>query len=134
MGGYTSVVENGERILFGTDYQGGTNFIVTTRDGQKFDKAIVPDPYRRSPIDNMVQRKSKTGNEIWANLPYSTANTKCLLMYSVDGGRSWTKVIEYSRATHKVWLIGSSNEIADELYLSIENLRNSNRVVYRVAD
>lgn len=134
MGGYTSVVENDEKILFGTDYQGGTNFIVETRDGQKFTKRIVPDPYRRSPIDNMVQRKSKTGNEIWAVLPYSTAKSKCLLMYTVDGGKSWNKVIEYSRATHKVWLISSSKEISDELYFSIENLKNSDRVVYKITD
>lgn len=134
MGGYTSVVECDGKILFGTDYQGGTNFIVETRDGENFDKKIVPDPYRRSPIDNMVQRKSRKGNEIWANLPYSTANTKCLLMYTVNGGRSWNRVIEYNRATHKVWLISSSNETADELYLSIENLKNSDRVVYKVTD
>jgi hypothetical protein len=134
MGGYTSIVESGEKILFGTDYQGGTNFIVETRDGEKFDKMIVPDPYRRSPIDNMVQRRSQQGHEIWAVLPYSTANSKCLLMYTVDGGKSWNKVIEYSRATHKVWLISSSNEIADELYLSIEDLKNDDRVVYKVVD
>jgi hypothetical protein len=134
MGGYTSIVESGEKILFGTDYQGGTNFVVETRDGKKFDKIIVPDPYRRSPIDNMVQRKSKNGNEIWANLPYSTANTKCLLMYTVNGGRSWDRVIEYNRNTHKVWLISSSNGIADELYLSIEDLKNNDRVVNKIAD
>jgi hypothetical protein len=134
MGGYTSVVESDGKVLFGTDYQGGTNFIVETRDGKKFDKIIVPDPYRRSPIDNMAQRKSKKGNEIWANLPYSTANTKCLLMYTVNGGRSWNKVIEYNRATHKVWLISSSSEIADELYFSIEDLKNNGRAVYKVVD
>jgi hypothetical protein len=134
MGGYTSVVETDEKILFGTDYQGGTNFIVETKDGQKLDKRIVPDPYRRSPIDNMVQRKSRNGDEIWANLPYSTANTKCLLMYSKDGGQSWNKVIEYSRAAHKVWLISSSKEIEDELYISIENSRKTERVVYKIAD
>jgi len=92
MGGYTSVVENDEKLVFGTDYQGGTNFIVATSDGETFAKTVVPDPYRRSPIDNMVQRKSKQGNEIWANLPYSTANTKCLLMYTADGGASWHKL------------------------------------------
>jgi hypothetical protein len=133
MGGYTSVVENDEKIVFGTDYQGGTNFLVETKDGKKFNKTIVPDPYRRSPIDNMVQRKSKNGKEIWANLPYSTANTKCLLMYTADGGANWNKVFEYNRATHKVWLISSSNEIAEELYLSIENSKNSDRVVYKIA-
>jgi len=133
MGGYTSVVEGDEKIVFGTDYQGGTNFLVETKDGKTFKKMVVPDPYRRSPIDNMVQRKSKNGQEIWANLPYSTANTKCLLMYTADSGASWNKVFEYNRATHKVWLISSSNEIADELYLSIENSKNSDRVVYKIA-
>ena len=134
MGGYTSIVESDEKIFFGTDYQGGTNFIVETRDGKKFDKSIVPDPYRRSPVNNMLQRKSKTGNEIWASLPYSTDHTKCLLMYTADGASSWNKVIEYNGAVYKVWLASSSNAISDELYFSIENLRNSDRVVYKIAD
>ncbi|MCC6454648.1 MAG: exo-alpha-sialidase [Caldilineaceae bacterium] len=134
MGGYTSVVESGRTMLFGTDYQGGTNFLVSTKDGKHYDKRIVPDPYRRSPIDNMVQRRSKRGSEIWANLPYSTTHTKCLLMYTTDGGETWHKVIEYDRATHKVWIISSSNEVTDELYLSIENLKNADRVVYKIAD
>ena len=134
MGGYTSIAENDEKILFGTDYQGGTNFIVETTDGEKFTKKIVPDPYRRSPIDNMVQRNSKSRTEIWANLPYSTANTKCLLMFTADSGKSWNKVIEYNRATHLVWLPSSSNEITDELYISIQNLQNNDRVVYKITD
>jgi hypothetical protein len=134
MGGYTSFVESNGRILFGTDYQGGTNFIVETKDGRNFTKRVVPDPYRRSPIDNMVLRKSKRGDEIWANLPYSTAGTKCLLMYSADDGKSWTKVFDYSRTAYTVWLISSSNEIAEDLYLSIEDLKNDTRCVYRIFD
>ena len=134
MGGYTAVIENDEMVLFGTDYQGGTNFLVQTTDGKTFTNQIVPDPYRRSPIDNMVQRKSKSWNEIWANLPFSTANTKCLLMASKDGGNSWDRFIEYNRATHKVWLISSANEMVDTLYFSIENSKSSDRVVYRISD
>jgi len=134
MGGYTSVVESDGRIFFGTDYQGGTNFIVETTDGKKFTKKIIPDPYRRSPIDNMVLRKSKAGEEIWANLPFSTPNTRCLLMYTADNGKSWNKVFEYNRSTHTVWLINSSTQISDELYFSVEDLRSKDRVVYRIAD
>jgi len=134
MGGYTSFVENDNKILFGTDYQGGTNFLVETADGKRFTKKVLPDPYRRSPIDNMVQRKSKKGTEIWANLPYSTSNTRCLLMYTTDNGQSWNKVVEYNRANHVVWLISSSDEIQDELYFSIEDLKNNSRVVYKVGD
>ncbi|MDQ5869709.1 MAG: glycoside hydrolase [Thermoproteota archaeon] len=134
MGGYTSVVESDGRIFFGSDYQGGTNFIVESTDGEKFTKKIVPDPYRRSPIDNMVLRKGKRGNEIWANLPFSTANTKCLLMYSADHGKSWHKVFEYNRSTHTVWLVSSSNEIAEALYFSVEDSKNNSRVVYKLVD
>lgn len=134
MGGYTSIVESDGKILFGTDYQGGTNFLVETADGVKFTKRIVPDPYRRSPIDNMVLRKSRKGQEIWANLPYSTANSKCLLMYTDDDGESWNKVIEYNRATHKAWILSSSNEASDVIYISVENSKDKNRVVYKIAD
>jgi photosystem II stability/assembly factor-like uncharacterized protein len=134
MGGYTSVVESDGKILLGTDYLGGTNFIVETRDGENFVKRVIPDPYRRSPIDNMVKRKSKRGNEIWANLSYATANTKHLLMYTDDGGQSWSKVIEYSRDRHKVSLISSSNTIKDALHFSIEDMKNHDRAVYKVSD
>lgn len=134
MGGYTSIVENDGKILLGTDYQGGTNFLVETRDGKNFDKRIMPDPYRRSPIINMVQRKSNRGTEIWAYLPYSTSNTKCLLMYSTNGGESWNSLIEYRKGSHKIWLASSSNEPVENLYFYIEDIKNNNRVVYRIHD
>jgi hypothetical protein len=134
MGGYTSVVEGDGKMLFGTDYQGGTNFIVESRDGKKFSRKIVPDPYRRSPIDNMILRKSEGGNEIWANLPYSTAGTKCLFMYAEDGGKSWNRAIEYDRSTHMVWLINSSNNAKEEIYFSITDFVNDDRVVYKISD
>lgn len=133
MGGYTSVVEGVDKVVFGTDYQGGTNFIVETADGRSFEKTVVPDPYRRSPIDNMVRRDSGRGAELWANLPYSTGSSRALLMYTADAGRSWRRLIEYSRSTHKVWLLTASTEGAAELHLSIEDLRNGDRVVYRIA-
>lgn len=135
MGGYTSVVESAGKIFLGTDYQGGTNFIVETTDGKNYTKKVVPDPYRRSPIDNMVLRKAKTGTEIWANLPFSTGNSQCLLMYSNDQGQSWHKVFEYSRATHTVWLLNSAHEeAAEEIYISVENTQSKERVVYKIAD
>jgi hypothetical protein len=56
------------------------------------------------------------------------------LMYTTDGGQSWTKAIEYNRATHCVWLLNSSRGIADELYFAVEDLVKKRRVVYRVAD
>ena len=134
MGGYTAVVENDEKVFFGTDYQGGTNFIVETTDGKNFTKKVVPDPYRRSPIDNMVMRKAKKGYEMWANLPFSAPGTRCLLMYSNDGGSSWNKVFDYSRSTHAVWLISSSRETTDRIYISVQNQKTNARVVYQLVD
>ena len=134
MGGYTGVAESNGKVIFGTDYQGGTNFLVETTDGKKFSKKIVPDPYRRSPVDNMVLRKSKTGEEIWANLPFSTPNSKCLLMYTADNGKSWNKVFEYNRSTHTVWLINSSTAISNEIYFSVEDIKSNDRVVYGITD
>ena len=134
MGGYTSIVEDNGKIILGTDYQGGTNFVVETTDCKNFTKRIIPDPYRRSPIDNMVMRKSKNGNEIWANLPYSNPGSKCLLMYSANGSEQWKNVIEYHRANYTVWLISSSKESVGELYFSIENHDQTDRVVYKIFD
>jgi hypothetical protein len=134
MGGYTAVVENDEKVFFGTDYQGGTNFIVETTDAKKFTKKIVPDPYRRSPIDNMVLRNSKKGYEIWANLPFSAPGTKCLLMYSDDGGETWHKVFDYSRSTHAVWLISASRQTTDTVFVSVQSQKTNARVVYQLVD
>ena len=133
MGGYTAVVESEGKLLFGTDYQGGTNFLVETEDGKQFRKQVIPDPYRRSPIDNMVVRRGKHGEEIWANLPYSTSKTRCLLMVSKDGGESWDRLIEYNRVAHKVWLVSASQDIAEAVYLSIEDTANNKRAVYQVS-
>jgi hypothetical protein len=134
LGGYTSVVETDGKLVLGTDYQGGTNFVVETTDCERFKTQVVPDPYRRSPIDNMVPRKSRSGNEIWANLPFSTGNSRCLLMYTKDGGATWNRFIQYSRRTHKTWLISASRDGADELYFSVERNSDGARSVFRVTD
>jgi hypothetical protein len=134
MGGYTSVVETDEEIIFGTDYQGGTNFLVSTNDGRKYTIRVLPDPYRRSPIDNMVQRKSQSGQEIWANLPYCDKKTKSLLMCSPDGGKQWWKVLEYNWSTHRVSLVSSSTSVARDLYVSVQNVKQGDVTVYRISD
>jgi len=55
-------------------------------------------------------------------------------MYSVDHGRRWSKVVEYSAAAHGVELIGSSPKSADVLYLSVRKQTTGDRAVYRVCD
>jgi hypothetical protein len=131
-GGHTSVTESDGRILFGTDYMGGTNFLLTTSDCRSFVQKVIPDPYRRSPIMHLIGRRSKSGNEIWALLPYSTSSSRCLLMFSRDHGESWNKVFEYNGNTHGIQLIGATTDLSDVLYLSVRYL--DHRVVYKICD
>jgi len=101
MGGYTSMVETDSKMILGTDYLGGTNFLVETTDGKNFSKKVIPDPYRRSPVHDLIKR----GNEIWSvlNNPNSK-DAKCLLMVSKNGGESWKKVIEYDGTKHLIMI------------------------------
>ena len=107
LGGYTSIAETDEAIIFGSDYLGGTNFMVRTTNGRQFEKLVLPDPYRRSPIMHMVSRQTQAGVEIWA-ASYSclAGNTRSLLMYSQNSGRSWSKVIDFDGKHHEVRIAG----------------------------
>ncbi len=119
-GGYLSMAETTETVLFGSDYLGGTNFIVRTSDGKQFDKLVLPDPYRRSPVMNMIARQSTAGNEIWA-VSYSclSGKAKSLLMCTHDSGKTWVRIIEFDGTTHEVRLVSSPSNPSEELYISI---------------
>ena len=119
-GGYLSIAESDTMVLLGSDYLGGTNCIVRTQDGRRFERAILPDPYRRSPVMNMVTRKDVKGGQIWA-VTYSCLSSKnrCLLMYSNDQGRTWTKVIEYDGTRYEVRVVNSSVNPSTQLFISI---------------
>ncbi len=43
-------------------------------------------------------------------------------------------MIEYSGKTHSVALIDGSNEIRNEVYFAIKDLRSNDRVVYKITD
>jgi photosystem II stability/assembly factor-like uncharacterized protein len=134
IGGYLSIAESKGAVLFGTDYLGGTNFVVKTTDSRTFVKMIVPDPYRRNPIKEMVPRQANGRNEIWATL-YSKIRhgTKGLLMYSANGGETWKRVVDYDNAAHRVSMVGDSNGPSDTLWLSFRDSENRD-FVYRIVD
>ena len=119
-GGYMSMAETNEAVLFGSDYLGGTNFMVRTEAGRHFERFVLPDPYRRSPIMNMVSRQTATGTEIWA-ISYSclSTNDKSLLMYTRDSGKTWLRVLEFDGTKNEVRLVSSSRHPSDTLYLSV---------------
>lgn len=137
-GGYLSMAETDEAVLFGSDYLGGTNFIVKTLDGKQFEKLVLPDPYRRSPVMNMRARQSPTGKEIWA-VSYSclSGKAKSVLLCTKDSGKSWARIVEFDGATHEVRLASATQNASKTLYISITNFdyRGDQHRVYKlVAD
>ena len=123
-GGYTAVVELDGNLMFGSDYLGGTNFIITTSDLKHFKKYIVPDPLRRYFFTDMVIRKANNTIEIWASLLiFNKANRAngCLL-FSKDFGKTWVKIYEYDNSyyTDKI-IISSSLHFTDNIYITIPN-------------
>lgn len=121
MGGYLSMAELSETTFLGSDYLGGTNFMVSTKDGLNFSRQIIPDPYRRSPIMNMVTRKTKNGqDELWAVLHNSISSfTRSLVMVSTDSGKTWRRVIDYDGTQHEIKLVSSSTHPVEQLYLAV---------------
>ncbi|WP_077923144.1 glycosyl hydrolase [Spirosoma sp. 209] len=136
-GGYLSMAETQDAVVFGSDYLGGTNFIVRTVDGVRFEKLTLPDPYRRSPVMNLVTRQGASGSELWATT-YSclSSQAKSLLMCSYDSGKTWTRVIEFDGASHEIRLVSSSQTPSDDLYISITEFdslhRQQSHRVYRL--
>lgn len=119
-GGYTSMAETNENTLLGSDYLGGTNFIISTSDGKRFDKLVLPDPYRRSPIMNMIIRQSASGNEVWASSYSCLSNkAKSLLMCTKDSGQSWARVIEFDGTKNEVRIASSSPTPSAVFYISV---------------
>ncbi len=135
IGGYTSMVENASKIVLGTDYLGGTNFLIETKDGKKYNKKVIPDPYRRSPVMSLLSRTSKDGDEVWASLYNAISNeTKCLLMYSNDNCKTWTKVIEYDGTKYEIILNSASSKPLNKLCFEITSSIESKSVSYEIAD
>jgi hypothetical protein len=132
-GGYLSMVEIEENILFGTDYLGGTNWIVMTRDGLTFKRMMIPDPYRRSPIPTMLKRSDGITHEIWACLHNSIcASTRCLLMCSCDDGTTWHRCLEYDGTVNHLEIISRATGSGRNFWFSVE-FANDYRV-YHVCD
>ncbi len=123
MGGHTSILESGDAVLFGTDYLGGTNFLLETTDFVKFRAQVVPDPYRRSMFHNLFYLQAGSRQQMWAwldNLSVRGPNVKGLLMYSSDNGQSWTKFLDYDHIEHWARMISTSNYPLDYLLIDVE--------------
>jgi hypothetical protein len=133
MGGHTSILEEDKRILFGTDYLGGTNFILETNDLRKMKKQIIPDPYRRSMIESMTKIRIATNEQILINIKSSVFNSKCLVMYTVNGGETWNKYIEYDGSLFIITFCCSSNKEIAETYFNFSNIKDNTTNTYKIS-
>jgi len=138
MGGYTSMAEIEDKIILGTDYLGGTNFLVESKDGKKFTKKVIPDPYRRSPVHDLIKRKGKKGEEIWSvlNNP-NTSAAKCLLMCSKDAGRTWTRVVEYDGTKHLIMINSGALTARESISFAVTTMKvdgGTSGVCYEIRD
>lgn len=128
MGGYTAMAEVNGKILLGTDYMGGTNFIVKTENLKKFTRKIIPDPYRRGWITNMVVTKD---NRIWATSMYMySSKNRSILMFSQDEGESWNKVLDYDGTRYLVDIISSSVNSQDSIFIKIREYNKAGNMLH----
>ncbi len=120
-GGYTGFAELDDKIIFGSDYNGGTNFLISTKDMIKFEEKVIPNPYRRAIFKRIAIRiNEKNEYEIWAVIQFKhSRKIKSLIMLSMDSGKTWKRIIEYDGTRFRVLMISNSRQIAKELYLLI---------------
>ena len=128
-GGYTGIAELNDKIIFGSDYAGGTNFLISTSDMIKFDEKVIPDPYRRAIFNRIaIRRNKKNEYEIWSVISFKhSKRIRSLVMLSTDSGKTWKKIIEYDGTQFEIRMISNSREISKELYLLIKD-KNKNMV------
>ena len=134
-GGHTALVELNEEIIFGSDYMGGTNFLISTKNMLQFNEKIVPNPHRRCLFRRMIVRINKDGqSEIWTNLNFEYGGgVKCLIMVSIDSGKTWRKVIQYNGRQFKARIISYSNHITKELYILLVNNKENTSTTLQIS-
>jgi len=128
MGGYTSATEFENEAILGTDYFGGTNFIVNTSDFVHFDRRFIPNPYRRG----MVTSLQKAGFLLWAHIaPPDFGSSKGLLMMK-NKSRLWCRIIEYDKKKYNVELISNSVRNNNNIFISIRKVNSKQPYVFNL--
>lgn len=127
MGGYTAAAELGKNAILGTDYLGGTNFIVETSNFVHFKKEFLPKPYRHS----IVETLQTTGELVWALIfPPTFDESRGLLMIKKNGDAHWQKLIEYNRNLYAVRIVSNARISINCIIISITYLVTGERHLF----
>jgi len=117
-GGYTGFAETADKVFLGSDYMGGTNFIVSTTDLQNYCCKVVPDPYRRGIIRNIVSLKRNGLYQIWLNIHCSfSSKVKSAIVCSLDNGNTWKLAVSYNGMKVDFSILNNSSSDFENLYL-----------------
>ena len=83
-------------------------------------------------LQKLVNKKGES--EIWTNLNFEYGvGVKCLIMVSIDSGKTWRKVIQYNGKQFKVRIISYSNHITKELYILFVNNKDNTSTTLKIS-
>ncbi len=128
-GGHTAFCETNEATFLGTDYHGGTNWIVCLRaeDGTAT-RRILPHPYRRYPVTNMHAVTDGGGAMVFASAVGGLSSRwRSLLFWSGDHGLTWNKLIDYDGIDVGVEILNGSEMRSAALVLSVSVASTNDR-------
>lgn len=129
MGGHFSAAEFEGKAFLGTDYLGGTNFMMSTTDFKHFAKQYLPSPYRRS----IIYAIQAAGNSLWALVkPPHFRSCRGLLMMLKKGTDKWKKVIHFDHHLWDVNMISNSVELVDSVMIGIQHKVSKKQRVFRI--
>ena len=82
----------------------------------------------------MVRINKNGESEIWTNLNFEYGGgVKCLIMVSIDSGKTWRKVIQYNGKQFKARIISCSNHIAKKLYILMVNNKDNTSTTLQIS-
>lgn len=134
MGGYLSAENIQDDMILGTDYLGGTNFIVKTNNCKKFRKFVISNPYRRNPVVKIIRTRSKSGYEVWACLRNWSRSkySKGAILRSNDNAETWFKFIEYNGLKYDIDIISNSILPLGYFFIRIKQLGGQEKFALRI--
>ncbi len=127
-GGHTAFAETQKVMLLGTDHHGGTNSIVCLRSSGDSSARMLPSPYRQSPVINMHSVTCGTKSMVFASLQSGLrAQWKGALIYSDDGGHSWSRLVEYDGRHVNVSIANGQQGVSPSLVISFSDLKSGEK-------
>lgn len=125
-GGHISSANFLNKTVFGSDYLGGQNFLLTSDNLLNYSIFVVPEPYRRNPINSLIKMQLGDKLILWASIHtmQNFGKSRGLIMFTENLDR-WDKVFEYNGTKYLTSMISTTNNITNDIYLLIRQSEDS---------